>query len=170
MERERVRRADFLQQTGRQRNSSRSQIGTFGRSEAAKATWIVKKEKALDIERKNAYNQAIEDARAQIAAMPKKINAGNQNKHIRGSSGYIEGRSYIYGGLEDAQALVYRYSGTGTPRVTDGNKWTHKEFTVADAPIGVVVDNATGEEIITRRFSIHYGKHGAHIVPAKEEM
>ena len=43
MERERVRRADFLQQTGRQRDSSRSQIGTFGRSEVAKATWAAKK-------------------------------------------------------------------------------------------------------------------------------
>lgn len=35
--------ADFLKQTGRRRDSSRSQIGTFGRSEAGKATWTAKK-------------------------------------------------------------------------------------------------------------------------------
>lgn len=35
----REREADFLKQTGRRRDSSRSQIGTFARSEAGKATW-----------------------------------------------------------------------------------------------------------------------------------
>lgn len=35
----REKEADFLQQTGRRQDSSRSQIGTFGRSEAARATW-----------------------------------------------------------------------------------------------------------------------------------
>ena len=35
----REREADFLRQTDRRRDSSRSQIGTFGRSEAGKATW-----------------------------------------------------------------------------------------------------------------------------------
>lgn len=35
----REKEADFLKQTGRRRDSSRSQIGTFGRSEAGKATW-----------------------------------------------------------------------------------------------------------------------------------
>ena len=39
----REKEADFLRQTGRQRDSSRSQIGTFGRSEAGKATWAAKK-------------------------------------------------------------------------------------------------------------------------------
>lgn len=35
----REKEADFLRQTGRRRDSSRSQIGTFGRSEAGKAAW-----------------------------------------------------------------------------------------------------------------------------------
>lgn len=39
----RAKEADFLRQTGRRRDSSRSQIGTFGRSEAGKATWSVRK-------------------------------------------------------------------------------------------------------------------------------
>ncbi len=39
----REKEADFLRQTGRRKDSSRSQIGTFGRSEAGKATWKAKK-------------------------------------------------------------------------------------------------------------------------------
>jgi hypothetical protein len=39
----REKEKDFLQQTGRQRESSRSQVGTFGRSEAGKATWAAKR-------------------------------------------------------------------------------------------------------------------------------
>ena len=35
----REKEADFLRQTGRRRDSSRSQIGVFGRSEAGKASW-----------------------------------------------------------------------------------------------------------------------------------
>lgn len=39
----REKEADFLRQTGRRRDSSRSQIGTFGRSEASKAMWAARK-------------------------------------------------------------------------------------------------------------------------------
>ena len=39
----REKEADFLRQTGRRRDSSRSQIGTFGRSEAGKASWAARK-------------------------------------------------------------------------------------------------------------------------------
>ena len=34
--------------------------------------------------------------------------------------------------------------------------------------IGVNVDPDTGEEIETKRYVIHYGKKGTHIVPTKE--
>lgn len=44
----REKEADFLRQTGRLRDSSRSQIGTFGRSEAAKATWQARKNTLTD--------------------------------------------------------------------------------------------------------------------------
>ena len=44
----REKEADFLRQTGRRRDSSRSQIGTFGRSEAGKATWQAKKNTLTD--------------------------------------------------------------------------------------------------------------------------
>ena len=38
----RAKEADFLRQTDRRRDSSRSQVGTFGRSEAGKAAWSAK--------------------------------------------------------------------------------------------------------------------------------
>ena len=44
----REKEADFLRQTGRRRDSSRSQIGTFGRSEAGKASWTAKRGYSLD--------------------------------------------------------------------------------------------------------------------------
>ena len=44
----REKEADFLRQTGRRRDSSRSQIGTFGRSEAGKAAWTAKRGYSLD--------------------------------------------------------------------------------------------------------------------------
>lgn len=158
---------DFLSQTKSLPDSSRVQVQGFGKSTAQKAVWANKK---VESSMKNSYNSAVESAKKQIVEMPKTLNIGNQNKHIRSSKGYIEGRSYLYGTLEDAQALVNRYSGTGTPRISDGNKWTHKEFTVADVPIGVVMDKATGKGKETRRFAIHYSNHGTHIVPAKEEI
>ena len=102
------------------------------------------------------------------SSMPKTLNIGNQNKHIVGANGYIEGRSIIYGGLEQAQELVDRYSGTGEPKLNQEGEWTHKEFIVADVPIGIVVNQKTLERSETKRFAIHYGKKGTHIVPAEE--
>lgn len=157
---------NFLRETGSLPDSSRVQVLGFGRSQAQKAVWADKKvENAM----KTDYNRAIESAKKQIAEMPKKLNAGSQNKHIRSSKGYIEGRSYIYGTLEDAQALVNRYSGTGTPKLNRKSEWTSKEFMIADTPIGIAIDPATGKEMKTRRFCIHYGKHGTHIIPVNEE-
>lgn len=78
------------------------------------------------------------------------------------------GKSYLYGSTDDAQALVERYSGTGIPKFDKKGRWVKKEFVTAPDPIGVYVNQDTGEEIQTRRFAIHYGKNGVHIVPAKE--
>ena len=97
------------------------------------------------------------------------INKGNQNKHIQSAKGYIEGRSYIYGGLEEAQRLVNAYSGTGVPKFDSKGRWTRKEFVTLDKPVGVDIDLETGTPQETNRFTIHYGKKGTHIVPAKRE-
>ena len=64
--------------------------------------------------------------------------------------------------------MVDQYSGTGEIKLTSKGEWANKEFVVADRVIGMVVDSETQDEISTKRFAIHYGKKGTHIVPAKE--
>ena len=39
---------------------------------------------------------------------------------------------------------------------------------LSDEIMGVNVDPSTREETETRRFVIHYGKKGTHVVPTKE--
>lgn len=97
------------------------------------------------------------------------LNKGNQNKHILESKGYIEGRSYIYGDLNEAQRLVNTYAGTGVPKFDSKGRWTKKEFITLDRAIGVDINQETGIRQETNRFSIHYGKKGTHIVPAQKE-
>lgn len=79
-----------------------------------------------------------------------------------------EGRSYLYGDVEEAEALYRKLSTTGTPlRDTKGN-WTHKERVVNDEPVGVWVDrNGNSQE--TKGAMIVYSKTGSHIYPRKEE-
>lgn len=189
------RESDFLAQTGFKRQSAREQVTGFGRSEAAKAgssaTAAAKAKAAAEAEKakraaeraaaKKAkqelaerhtkeYNKKQEEIRELIRSeeTPKNINRGNQNKHIRNSGSYISGRSYIYGDLETAQSLVNRYSGTGEAKFNNAGEWTHKEFVTGNNIIGVTINPRTGEAKETKRFSIHYGKHGTHVVPADE--
>lgn len=101
--------------------------------------------------------------------LPLTLNNGNQNKHIINSHSYKpeDKKSYIIGGLEEAQNLVYKYYGKGEPKVTPDGKWTNKEFIIVDEDIGYVFNPETNEFEATNRFSIHYGKKGTHIVPRK---
>lgn len=117
------------------------------------------------------YNQKKEETLRIIRSEGtiKRLNIGNQRKHIRESGRDIGNRSFLYGDLEDAQSLVNQYSGTGNPKFDRKGNWTHKEHVVADHLIGEVVTPETGKSTPTHRFSIHYGKNGTHIVPAKEE-
>ena len=98
-----------------------------------------------------------------------KVNVGHQKKHILDSKGYTDGKSYIYGTIEDAQQLVNEYSGSGEPKFDKRGRWVHKEFVNASRLIGVYVDAETKTETPTSMFSIHYGAKGNHIFPEKEE-
>lgn len=111
----------------------------------------------------------IEDIRKLIKsdAVTKKVNVQKQNRHILGSPGYIEGRSYIYGDVETAQALVDRYHGTGTPVLSKNQKWTNKEVVETNSVIGRVVDPSSGEISGSNRIMIHYSLTGTHVVPTK---
>lgn len=95
----------------------------------------------------------------------KKINLGSQQKHIRGESRYIEGRSYLTISVEEAQELVNKYAGTGSIEFDRKGNFNNKELIVSDRSIGVNINNSTGQETETNKFYIHYGKKGTHIVP-----
>ena len=110
-----------------------------------------------------------QDIRAKLLSgeINTRINTGHQNKHIPGSKGYIQGKSYLFGTLEDAQKLIDQYHGTGTLiQKGKAEAWNNREVIVADHDIGMNVMPDTGEEEATNRATIHYGKNGTHIVPA----
>lgn len=96
------------------------------------------------------------------------VNADKQNRHIKDSPGYIVGRSYINGTIDDAQALVDALSCSGTPIVVNG-KWQNKERVTSDDVLGVYVDPETGKEIETHNATIVYSKTGSHIIPRRED-
>ncbi len=109
-------------------------------------------------------------AKQLIASAVKKINPEKQNRHLKDSDGYVEGRSYLYGTLEDAQRLVDEYSGTGVAIISKSSgEWKHKEVVTCSKEIGVKVNPQSGMESPTKRATIHYSKTGTHVVPTSEE-
>lgn len=147
----------------------RAEVAGFGPGQEKRAAAAEKQQAAVAVQEETLYNQKREEVRKLIRsdAIPKKLNVGAQNKHIRGSKVYIQGRSYIYGDLKAAQELVDKYHGTGDIRFNDSGEWIKKEFFTLDEDIGVDVNPETGIETPTNRFSIRYGKKGTHVVPAK---
>ena len=115
----------------------------------------------IDTERKAALEKIGTDE------LPLKINAGNQNKHIRTSHSFnpADNKSVFYGNLEQAQRLVDAYHGKGEFRFTKAGKWTNKEIITLEKEVGITFNEAVNEWKKTNRFAIHYGKKGTHIVP-----
>ena len=97
----------------------------------------------------------------------KDLNEIHQNRHIKDSKHYIDGRSVFDGTLEDAQELINTHHGTGEIRLTEVGEWIGKEFITLDRDIGRYINPHTEENYKTNSFSIHYSKMGAHIVPAR---
>ena len=128
---------------------------------------IIKGDRSAATAVKKENNSVVNDA-IKNGTVSKKINPNKQNRHIRESGEYIEGRSYIYGTLDDAQNLVDELSGTGSPILDANGKWTSKERVINNSAIGVFVDIATKKETETRLGIIIYSKTGSHIIPRKE--
>ena len=99
----------------------------------------------------------------------KDLNATHQNRHIKDSKDYIEGRSIFDGTLSDAQELINTHHGTGEIRFSNAGNWIGKEFITLDRDIGTHIDDITKVETITNSFGIHYSKRGAHIVPSRRK-
>lgn len=100
-----------------------------------------------------------------------KVNTGSQNKHISTSHAYDAeaNKSIFHGTLEDAQALINKYSGTGTLKYSRTGNWVNKELITIDEDIGIY-KSIGGVEEVTNSFIIHYGKKGSHIVPARRRI
>lgn len=67
-------------------------------------------------------------------------------------------------GVDEAQSLIMRHVGHGTPDQLDSYEWNRKEICAADRIIGFAV-TSDGRRIPTREFKIHYSDYGVHAVP-----
>ena len=152
----------------------RTKLADFGREQTKQANagakrykdstsnTVAKTSNSDIIESDNLVQRNIDSGNVKLEINPEK-----QSRHIKDSKGYVEGRSYIYGGVEQAQKIVNDLHGTGTPvRKPDGT-WANKEHVQSDKPIGIAVSKQTGEEE-TKAATIHYSKTGTHVVPRKE--
>ena len=127
--------------------------------------------KTMDQLKKRPFSDIIKETKAIIrsGAVVKTINPEKQNRHIKGTAEYTQGRSYIYGTVEAAQALVDKYHGTGDLMFDKNGKWRNKEIIELLEDMGVNVDLKSKTEQPTNRFVIHYSKTGVHIVPTKRK-
>lgn len=91
------------------------------------------------------------------------LHADAQGKHIPGHRNYEPdaGRSIFRGSLAHAQALIDEFAGTGTWR------GDNRETVDFGEVIGTWVSPDGSQRLPTSRGTIHYGKHGAHIVPSQ---
>ena len=178
----------FSKAAGLRTENERLHTAGFGRSSAASAVAGYKRVEKLansmyDIgsTEKNVdawlRDKPIRDKILAGKEYPATIESGQQRKHVPGTLEYSQymahytkigefGPSRLTITEADAQALVYKYRGTGIlPRGKAGN-WLETEIiTIHPEKVGVAVNNKTGAEADTTVFKIHYGKRGTHVVP-----
>ena len=109
----------------------------------------------------------------------KKIERGQQNKHIKGTNEYKQyqsklsqkglfGPSYLTISFEEAQELIDEYCGTGEIGLTAQKvPFDYEVILDNDKIVGIVFNNLTGKGVETSVFKIHYGRKGkgTHLVP-----
>jgi hypothetical protein len=95
------------------------------------------------------------------------LNVGSQGKHVVGHNNFIAGRSVLT--HSDPSALVSRFSGTGARVRGTAGEAGYVERVNFGQVIGQYVNPATGGQLETSVGLIHYGRRGAHIVPARPE-
>lgn len=100
-------------------------------------------------------------------AVVKTVNREKQLRHMKDELGYIAGRSYLNGSLDEIQELVDQLSGTGTPISSQDGAWQRKERVHADHDFGVYIDEETGKAYKTNNAIIVYSKSGTHIIPSR---
>ena len=125
---------------------------------------VEKPEKSDTIKKKGPVQEAIESGRVST-----RVNREKQARHIRDGKAYVKGRSYMYDTIEDVQAFIDKYAGTGEAMLTQSGTWKNKERIDADKIIGKRVNPDTGEETETNKAMIIYSKTGSHAYPRKDE-
>ena len=170
---------DFCEETGQRRLPDRINIAKWQRSETAKRSIKAAKDyekRVANVNKSDKMNTELNGDNKPTKNIVKEailsgkvskvVNKEKQSRHIKGSSEYIKGRSYINGSLEDAQKIIDTLSGTGQP-VMAKNEWQNKERVSGMGIIGVHIDPNTLEETVTRHGLIIYSKTGSHIIPRK---
>lgn len=103
----------------------------------------------------------------EVNGFPAKVKSGAQEKHIPETPNYkqevVNGKkkSIFYGDNKKAQELLDKYAGTGK------ELGKNKERIDFGQAIGKYYNIDTGKYEETTKGMIHYGKDGAHIVPAR---
>lgn len=118
---------------------------------------------------KSKQSQNFVDLEVKAGRISLKINPEKQNRHIKGTKEYINGKSYLTIDLAEAQKLVDSLHGTGIILYNKNGDWKRKELISTDRLVGVDVDQQTGLESKTKSFTAHYSNTGTHIVPWRKK-
>ncbi|CAI8850402.1 MULTISPECIES: T7SS effector LXG polymorphic toxin [Bacillus] len=103
----------------------------------------------------------------EVHGFPAKVKPGAQEKHIPGTPNYKQevangkNKSIFNGDNKKAQELLDKFAGKGK------KLGKNKERVDFGQVIGKYYDMDTGKYVETTNGMIHYGKDGAHIVPAR---
>ena len=94
-------------------------------------------------------------------------------QHVEGTAQYKQAlsdrgkpQSTISISEHETQQAIYDYAGKGISRKKRDGTISNVEYHMYHKTIGTYSEN--NHTIETRRFAIHYGKSGSHIVPVKE--
>ena len=154
---------DFLENGSREGLTS-AELAGVEKADALLVSRKVEYEDAWDL--RNA-GDALESGSKTVNGYDTKVNVGQQNKHIPGTNEYKNAlnngqtKSIMYGDANDIQNLLNDKAGTGD------FIGANKERVNFGQVIGQYVDPDTGVGVETTIGIIHYGKKGAHIVPAR---
>lgn len=127
------------------------------------------KKMPLALWEKTTPESAIIKAGIRDGSISLKINPEKQARHLKGSPGYIQGRSYFNISVEELQKIVDETAGSGMLDTTLPGVWQKRERIVYNRVIGININNLTGAETATNSFKIHYSKTGVHVVPTMQE-
>jgi len=123
-------------------------------------------EKVYNLTVANTHNYFVGVDGVLVHNCPPTLHDGAQGKHIPGHNNYTPGRSPLT--HPNPQKLWDDHAGKGQPvnNIPVGQPGS-KERVDFGEKIGDYVDQNTKQSIPTTKGLIHYGKKGAHIVPAK---